>query len=58
MKRRPAGDDSGSGGGSEGLDGALGRFLARHPRFFTWLTVGLALLMVLGLALSRSGSLR
>ena len=55
MKRRPSGDDSGSGAGGDKLEGALGRFLERHPKFFVWLTAGLVALVVVGLALSKSG---
>lgn len=56
MKRRPSGEDSGSGGGDDKLEGALGRFLERHQKFFVWLTAGLIVLVVVGLALSKSGA--
>lgn len=55
MKRRPSGDDSGSGEGGDKLEGALGLFLERYPKFFVWLNVGLVVLVVVGLALSKRG---
>ncbi len=54
MRRRPAGG-SGSGGGGGRLDGALDRFLGRHPKFFVWVSVGLGALIIVGLAMSRGG---
>jgi hypothetical protein len=56
MKRRPSGDDSSSGGGDNKLEGAVGRLLERHPKFFVWLTTGLIALIVVGLTLSKSGT--
>lgn len=52
---RPGRDDEPRGGSSpdERLEAFLGRFLARYPRFFLYLGLGLGALVVLGLVLAK-----
>jgi hypothetical protein len=53
MKRRSDADDARASSSDSGVEELFSRFLQRHPRFFIYVGVGIGVLVVAALILSK-----